>query len=223
MKLGLALDLSSPTGTFFLFDRSTLQVIQEVVLPGTFTHSETLLSELKRELLKLSFTIHDIDSWVLGCGPGSFTGLRIAYATIKAFAFAHPHHQVFTLEGPEARAMGFLNEFAPTKSTQSLAVLSYLTVEKIAVTSLTYENGVLKKESQSTEANPLLSFPNDWVVLSEERINRSRVSYLGSGFYHFPLRARHLRFVESLPSSRLLSPEEIKVASPLYFGSSHFD
>lgn len=58
------------------------------IIPETKRHSEALLFELEQFLCDNQLTIQDIDT--LGCvvGPGSFTGIRIGVATVKAFQFA---------------------------------------------------------------------------------------------------------------------------------------
>ena len=59
-----------------------------LVIPETKKHSEALLSELENFLCDNNISIKDITH--LGCvtGPGSFTGIRIGMATIKAFSYA---------------------------------------------------------------------------------------------------------------------------------------
>jgi len=46
-------------------------------------HSEMLVSKIKYLLKKLNWKLTDIDLICVGSGPGSFTGLRIAFATVK--------------------------------------------------------------------------------------------------------------------------------------------
>lgn len=223
MSIGLSLDLSSPTGTFCIFEgANSFKLRSEVTLPGKFSHSETLLSELKKELFKNSLSIEDIDCWVLGCGPGSFTGLRIAYATVKAFSLASSG-KVLTVEGPEARAFGFIHELGHENKSAAVAVLSHLTSEKVTVTHFDFENGALKKKSEAIAVGSSLVLDENLIVLSEERITKERLNYSGGQLHNFPLSARHLRFGEKLKTCRLLTPQDIQSASPLYFGSSHFD
>lgn len=49
-------------------------------------HSEKLLPLVKHLLEDVRMELGDIDCFAVGAGPGSFTGLRIAAATVKAFA-----------------------------------------------------------------------------------------------------------------------------------------
>ena len=51
-------------------------------------HSETLLDNVQSILHKGKCSLSDIDVFGVVNGPGSFTGIRIGVATIKAFAFA---------------------------------------------------------------------------------------------------------------------------------------
>lgn len=80
----LSVDTSSETATVALLDNSTL--IDEISLTDQTTHSEKLLPLISSILNKNKLTIRDIDLFVCGVGPGSFTGLRIGIATVKAFA-----------------------------------------------------------------------------------------------------------------------------------------
>src|SRR6185369_6723942 len=50
------------------------------------SHSNTLLSDINEILSKLDLSIRDIDLFAVANGPGSFTGLRIGLATVKALA-----------------------------------------------------------------------------------------------------------------------------------------
>lgn len=49
------------------------------------THSENLMPMLKQAFEQSNLTLRDIDLLVCDKGPGSFTGIRIGIATIKAF------------------------------------------------------------------------------------------------------------------------------------------
>ena len=50
------------------------------------THSENLLPMIRSALTKSSIKLNNIDLIVCDKGPGSFTGIRIGIATIKAFS-----------------------------------------------------------------------------------------------------------------------------------------
>ncbi|MFH1478710.1 MAG: tRNA (adenosine(37)-N6)-threonylcarbamoyltransferase complex dimerization subunit type 1 TsaB [Candidatus Omnitrophota bacterium] len=48
-------------------------------------HSSMLVPNIKSMLEKIGLSISDVDGYVVGLGPGSFTGLRIGVSTIKGF------------------------------------------------------------------------------------------------------------------------------------------
>lgn len=72
------------------------------------THSEMLIPLLKRAVGDLKISLDEIDLFAVASGPGSFTGLRIGMASIKAIAqvFDKPIVGVSTLE---AMAFSILN------------------------------------------------------------------------------------------------------------------
>jgi len=50
--------------------------------------SSSIIPSIKMILKKANVSINDIDAFVVGLGPGSFTSLRVGLSTIKAFAVA---------------------------------------------------------------------------------------------------------------------------------------
>ena len=53
-------------------------------------HAENLLPVIDRLLKKEKLKIGNIDAFLISRGPGSFTGLRIGFATLKGFLATHP-------------------------------------------------------------------------------------------------------------------------------------
>ena len=62
------------------------KVIQEITVEDGNTHSVKLMPLIDTVLKKSKVTIQEIDLFACDKGPGSFTGIRIGIATIKAFA-----------------------------------------------------------------------------------------------------------------------------------------
>lgn len=219
--LGLALDLSSPNGTFSLFlDSPNTTLLLEQELPGTNTHSESLLAELDRSLLKIQANVQDLSKFVVASGPGSFTGLRIAYSTLKAFAFAFSK-PVFTVEGPEARALGFLKE--GKTPFERIQVLTYLTADKFVASAFCLNSGVLEKEGESVLSEPVKDLNDGTVLLIESRISPTFFKTAEKKAFLFPLRSSHLCLFESAQSLKQVELTELASLAPAYFGSSHFD
>ena len=83
--------------------------------PG-ISHSNTLLADLDKLLSQTNTTLAQIDLFAVAAGPGSFTGLRIGIATVKALAATldRPCAAVPTLQavalsgGPSASSVALL-------------------------------------------------------------------------------------------------------------------
>ncbi len=64
--------------------------IREVSSSSYMKHAENLLPAIDRLLKKERLKIKDIDTFLIDRGPGSFTGLRIGFATLKGFLATLP-------------------------------------------------------------------------------------------------------------------------------------
>jgi tRNA threonylcarbamoyladenosine biosynthesis protein TsaB len=84
--LVLALDTSTPLGSAALGRDGAL--LGEVALGVRSRHSEALLPAADFLLRSAGASAADLSAVVVGEGPGSFTGVRIAAATAKGFAHA---------------------------------------------------------------------------------------------------------------------------------------
>lgn len=85
MKI-LALDTSTKFLSIALMEDD--KCVLEYHEPAGIRHSEILVPTIQKMLKKLKWKIRDISLVCVGLGPGSFTGLRIAIATVKALAAA---------------------------------------------------------------------------------------------------------------------------------------
>lgn len=94
----LGIDTSTLMATCALIDEN--KVLGEYSLNQDMSHSEKLIPMVKETLDSLDLEPKDIDLYGVSVGPGSFTGLRIGVATIKALAhlFNKPVVGVSTLE-----------------------------------------------------------------------------------------------------------------------------
>ena len=82
----LMVDTSSFTGSVALVERD--RVLGEVLLNVRATHSERLMTTVDQLLGDAGVAIGEIAAFGAVLGPGSFTGLRIGVATVKALALA---------------------------------------------------------------------------------------------------------------------------------------
>ncbi len=79
----LAIETSSPVLSVAV--KKGKHPVREAALKGYFRHAENLLPLIDRLLRKEKLEIRDIDAFLIGRGPGSFTGLRVGFATLKGF------------------------------------------------------------------------------------------------------------------------------------------
>jgi tRNA threonylcarbamoyladenosine biosynthesis protein TsaB len=84
--LRLALETSTRLGSLAVGVGDRL--VAEYSLSVQATHSETVLPEVDGMLHRAGLGIEDLEAVVVGAGPGSFTGVRIATALAKGLCFA---------------------------------------------------------------------------------------------------------------------------------------
>jgi len=84
----LAIETSSPVLSVAI--KKTGARLRHATVQGYMKHAENLLPVIDRLLKKEKLKIGDIDAFLIGRGPGSFTGLRIGFATLKGFLAISP-------------------------------------------------------------------------------------------------------------------------------------
>lgn len=90
--------MSAPTGPVLALDTSTAvgsvavgvgdRLLAELVVNVGAGHSSALLPAIDHVMHSAGFAPHDLQGVVVGGGPGSFTGLRVAAATAKGIVHA---------------------------------------------------------------------------------------------------------------------------------------
>lgn len=56
---------------------------------GQRTHAQLILPMIQRLMLQADLQMDHLDGIIFGCGPGSFTGLRVCCSIAKGLAYAH--------------------------------------------------------------------------------------------------------------------------------------
>ncbi len=85
MKI-LGIDTSTMMGAVGIVDDELL--VAEMRTNVSLTYSERLMEHIDTLLKSARLTLDDIDGFAVSVGPGSFTGLRIGIAAVKAMAYA---------------------------------------------------------------------------------------------------------------------------------------
>lgn len=83
MKI-LAIDTSSKICSVAILENE--EIIDEINLDNGRTHSENLMPMIAEILAKNNLKLENIDLISCSIGPGSFTGIRIGVASVKAMA-----------------------------------------------------------------------------------------------------------------------------------------
>ena len=83
MKI-LSIDTASNLCTVAVLENE--KCIKEIIVDDARNHSEKIMPVIEQALLESNLTLQNIDLIVCDKGPGSFTGIRIGIATMKAFA-----------------------------------------------------------------------------------------------------------------------------------------
>lgn len=88
MKL-LAFDTSTNTCTIVLYDNRRAitdnRIIRQIHAPHQ--HSALILSIIEQMLIGFGWSLNDLNCIAFGCGPGSFTGSRLACSVAQALGF----------------------------------------------------------------------------------------------------------------------------------------
>lgn len=82
----LAVDTTGPFGSAALLEGTRL--LAEEDFEAGLNHSELLLPAVDRLFRSTRSELSAVEGYCLAAGPGSFTGIRIGLATVKALAFA---------------------------------------------------------------------------------------------------------------------------------------
>lgn len=85
MPLFLVLDTSTKNCAVAIAENNT--VLSQKIVEDTQSHAKLLPTLIKEALEEVSLKIQDIDTLIVSEGPGSYTGLRIGFATAKAIAY----------------------------------------------------------------------------------------------------------------------------------------
>ena len=97
MSITLAIDTSHHVAVGIARDGEPLA---RVVVEDTRSHVEELLPSVEAACAEAGIALTDIDDYVVGMGPGPFTGLRVGIATARTLAAVggRPLHPVCSLD-----------------------------------------------------------------------------------------------------------------------------
>ncbi|MDD6268718.1 MAG: tRNA (adenosine(37)-N6)-threonylcarbamoyltransferase complex dimerization subunit type 1 TsaB [Oscillospiraceae bacterium] len=84
----LGIDTSGTVAAAAIYDSEKDIILAQQVVYTKRTHSQVILPLAERLLDDTGLSLSDIDKIAVAAGPGSYTGLRIGIAAVKAMSFA---------------------------------------------------------------------------------------------------------------------------------------
>jgi tRNA threonylcarbamoyladenosine biosynthesis protein TsaB len=174
----LALDASHRRGSVAVCRGG--DVLAEMLFDASDTHSATLLPGVDACISSAKIALADVDLFAVVSGPGSFTGLRIALATVKAFA-AVRRAPVVPVESTAVLAAAFPHAAHP--------VLTLIDARRGEVYGALYDTA----SGSPREAVPLFSAKPEAVgdILARHAVTRSLI-LCGTGALRYRPALEHL-------------------------------
>ena len=199
MKI-LSIDTSSPICAVAILEDNKL--IKEISQNNGLTHSEKLMPIIQQILKETNIKLKDIGLLVCDKGPGSFTGIRIGIATVKAFTDS-------------------LN--IPCVGISSLEALSYnINTSGIICSLIDAKNdncyyGVYENNSGLYSSLTELSVDNISVILDKLKNINSHITFVGDGAIVYKD-----KILEVLPKSQICSDNDLSAYQLGLAGLSNF-
>lgn len=169
----LCLDTSTPTAVIALVEGD--RVLAERRLPAHGKPGETLLPEMSALLEGAGLALADVALFVVGVGPGSFTGVRVALSTAKGFALGRALPVV---------GVSTLDAIAMTASEAGV-VVALIDAHKDRVYAAVYRDGAVVSEPVDTSAADLVA------ALSRDVADDATLTFVGNGLGRYGDVFRH--------------------------------
>lgn len=167
MKLNLlAIDTSTERATVAITAHGEMHSEEQTNLRQ---HAQCLLPMIDSLLTKAKLTLNQLDGIVFGCGPGSFTGLRITCSIAKALAYAHDL-PLFPVSGLQAIAQDVYQ--SETDLDEGVGVLAMLDARMHEVYWAYFDRHMIPSQHSDRSFEKAVSYvsPASDIVLSESVI-----------------------------------------------------
>jgi len=137
--------------------------------------ASNLPAYIEKSLKQASFSLDNIDYFVIGSGPGSFTGLRISFAIVKAF--------MVSLEKPVIAMSSFFSCAYQSKNIYSkVAVVADARRNLYYLVCFDCKGNYVKKigKEQLLEFNDLIKKSNDYYFITYDPKLRKKILEVNS-------------------------------------------
>ena len=158
-------------------------------------HSGELIPRIRSLLKKRAVSINAIDMFVVGLGPGSFTGLRIGVSTIKGFGIAtgKPCIGIASIDALAMNTTPGPGSTLPGSGSGNGLIVPVIDAKRGNVYGAIYKDGVKKSKNLLISIDELMSkvkgeavFLGDGISLYKDKIlsYNKNVSFLGEEFWY---------------------------------------
>ena len=167
MKI-LGIDTSSKFLSIALSENENI-IIEEMHLLER-RHSSELIPKIREMLEKANSSIDRVDAFVVGLGPGSFTGLRIGVSAVKGFGIATKKPCI---------GVASIDAIAMNVDEEEASVVVIIDAKRQNVYSAVYKNGVKKSKYLLLKIDELMKkikgptvFLGDAIDIYREKIEK---------------------------------------------------
>ncbi|NBX68023.1 MAG: tRNA (adenosine(37)-N6)-threonylcarbamoyltransferase complex dimerization subunit type 1 TsaB [Proteobacteria bacterium] len=227
-EIWLSVDLSSPVGSLAIHEKpkqGNPRILNSKTITTNGDHSERFVPVLQESLIETGISPKSFSKLVTSSGPGSFTGLRIAFASVKALAY-DSEIPIEILSGSEARALHWAKS-QNYNSYKKIHVVTYITRERFVSAEFEIDSDgklTLMSESTFTDWSFLEPKPNI-AVLFDSRAHPIHAPQLKqNSVFSIDLRADLLGDALLIAQTRktYTTIQDWIELSPNYFGSTRY-
>lgn len=176
-------------------------------------HSSLLIPKIKEMLKKVSFSIDGVDAFVIGLGPGSFTGLRIGVSAVKGFGIATKKPCV---------GVASIDAIAMNAGEKEASVVPIIDAKRQNVYGAIYKKGVKKSKYLLLKIDELLKkikgpvvFLGDGIDLYREKIEkRNKKAVFLNEKYWYPRASNLIKL--ALPKIKRYKNRDLNKLDPIY-------
>lgn len=222
----LALDLAGTRTSWSLArieENKPIQVFDEEIGNGQ-NHSEAMICSLISLLEKSHLSLSAIQKLLVMDGPGSYTGLRIAFSAMKAFSFSKKI-PIVTLSSHEAKALAYAEKAQWDLPYDHIYCVSNHTMNRYVSAHYRLRdtnNLQFVRETVITGLNDFENSESALILTDNEDTAFLMPKEQGVDVFDFPLKANFLftAFDKSATKKEHASILEVIAMSPTYYGES---
>ena len=192
-------------------------IIKEENLLLDRQHSSLLVPKIKELLKGVNLSIDEIDVFVVGLGPGSFTGLRIGASAVKGFGIAlgKPCIGVASIDAMALNVDGREGQIVPVIDAKRGNVYSAIYIRKNNRITKRTKYLLLKIDDVMKKVKGAAIFLGDGVSLYKENIERLRKGsiFLEEGYW-YPRASNLIKL--AFPEAKKNKKRSLSRLNPIY-------